>query len=59
MIISDFEEAMLYCVDASNNDIEKSNRKFGLFISKYLSTDYKLMAENVKNDYIDENNNGH
>lgn len=57
MIISEDMEANLYNINASYNDIGISNIKFTKSITKYLSTNTKLMMENVKSDYYDEDNN--
>ena len=57
MIISEDEEANLFCVNASYLDVGISNIKFAESVAKHLDTNTELMMENVKNDYIDEDNN--
>ena len=56
MIISDYYEANMFCVNATNDEIEYSNRIFAEIVAKHLSTDYKKMADNVKAEYSSDTN---
>jgi len=54
MIISELEEAILYCVPATLKQIKESNKLFADTISKYINADYPLTA--MKEMYTTDDN---
>lgn len=55
MIISDYEEAMMYCVRANEDEIEQSNSQFATAIMNAI--DSPDILQTAKDQYISESNN--
>ena len=58
MIVSDIEEAILYCVNFKHSsDIDESNKLFAESIKNGIILEPKLMLDKVKESYKSDDNN--